>query len=201
MAVKVAVAQLAAGLAMEALMTRTAPGAWATDGDPEVLVVLPGHVGDEALDSPGTLRDEVDVGPGGAAIGRDVEEPARGADGDAVQVGRAHAEVVGARAEAPREREAGRGDADGGADQDPVQTAVVGPPHARVREVEEHAAGRVQARGRGDDRGEEPEAHVASGRPWRATQFWKTSGGVLLRFVRMPEPCELPSTVLVLAWL
>ena len=32
-------------------------------------------------------------------------------------------------------------------------------------------------------------------------QFWSTSGGVLLRFVRMLEPCALPSTVFVLAWL
>ena len=35
----------------------------------------------------------------------------------------------------------------------------------------------------------------------RAAQFWNTSGGVLLRLVRIPELCELPITVLVLAWL
>src|SRR5258706_15250392 len=35
----------------------------------------------------------------------------------------------------------------------------------------------------------------------RVAQFWKNSGGVLLRFVRKPELCELPSTVVVLAWL
>src|SRR5262245_26977278 len=35
----------------------------------------------------------------------------------------------------------------------------------------------------------------------RATQFWNTSGGLLLKFVRIPEPCELPSTVFVFAWL
>jgi hypothetical protein len=32
-------------------------------------------------------------------------------------------------------------------------------------------------------------------------QFWKTVGGVLLRFVRIPDPWELPMTVFVLSWL
>jgi hypothetical protein len=34
-----------------------------------------------------------------------------------------------------------------------------------------------------------------------AAQFWETAGGLLLRFVRMEEPCALPRTVFVFAWL
>ena len=126
MGVNVAVAQLSPGLAIVALMTRTAPGACATEVIQSVWLSCQRHVGDEALIA-GHLRDQVDVGPARAAIRGDVEEPAAGADRDAVQIGRADAEVVGARSETCA---AGGKPGDVGAPsaepmQDPAQAAVV----------------------------------------------------------------------------
>ncbi len=126
--------------------------------DPDGLVVLPGHVGDEALVS-GHCRDEVDVGPGGAAVRRDVDESATGSDGDPVEVERAHAEVVRARAESPG-WPAGRvtsvRDRGGNARPGSGRRSVVF--HTREAEKWKNTRPVVEVRGRGNDRREEAEA-------------------------------------------
>src|SRR5207245_8248485 len=67
-------------------------------GDPQVLIVLPGHVDHEALIT-GHLRDEINVAPARAAVCGDVEEATGSSPRNAVQIGRADAEVVRARTE------------------------------------------------------------------------------------------------------